>query len=61
MNRLDPAGAAYYAVIAIALVLVGALLTPGSVGVEERGAVLAATITVLLAIGWRLGKTKGED
>jgi transposase len=53
MSRLDPAAAAQYALIAICLVLVGALLTPGQVGVNERGAILAAIATVLFAIAWR--------
>ncbi len=40
--------------IAISLVLIGALLTPGSVGVEERGAILGGIAAVLLAIAWRV-------
>jgi hypothetical protein len=51
---LDPASAALYALIAICLVLIGALLTPGQVGLNERGAVLAAIAAVLFAIGWRI-------
>jgi hypothetical protein len=51
---LDPASAALYALIAICLVLIGALITPGQVGLNERGAVLAAIAAVLFAIGWRI-------
>lgn len=56
--NLDPASAALYALIAICLVLVGALLTPGQVGLNERGAVLAAIAAVLFAIGWRIRRTR---
>lgn len=56
---LDPRSAALYALIAICLVLVGALLTPGTVGVDERGAVLAGIVAVLFAIAWR--SRKGHD
>ena len=49
-NRLTPAGAAFFALIAICLVLIGALLTPGSVSVEQRGAVLAGIVTTLFII-----------
>jgi len=51
---LDPKSAALYALIAICLVLVGALLTPGQVGVDERGVVLAGIVGVLLLIGLRI-------
>jgi hypothetical protein len=57
MHRLSPQEAAQYALIAICLVLIGAILTPGQVGVNERGAVLAAIATVLFAIAWRKGKS----
>jgi hypothetical protein len=59
--RLDPANAALYALIAICLVLIGALLTPGQVGVNERGAILAAIATILFAIAWRSGRSNKED
>jgi len=52
--KLDPHSAALYAIIAICLVLIGAIITPGQVGLNERGAVLAAIATVLLAVGWRI-------
>jgi hypothetical protein len=51
--RLDPSSAAYFALIAICLVLVGALLTVGVIGVAERAAVLVAIGSVLLTIAWR--------
>jgi hypothetical protein len=55
---LDPASAALYALVAICLVLVGALLTPGQVGLNERGALLAAIAAVLFAIGWRIRRSR---
>jgi hypothetical protein len=58
-NRLDPESAALYAIVAICFTLVGALLTPGTVGVEERGAVLVAIGTVLFAVAWR-GRRRGD-
>jgi hypothetical protein len=58
MSRLDPKDAALYALIAICLVLIGALLTPGQVGVNERGAVLGGIAAVLFAIGLR---RRGND
>jgi hypothetical protein len=51
---LDPSGAALYAIIAISLVMVGALITPGTLTVDQRGPVLAGIVTVLFAIGWRV-------
>ena len=61
--KLDPASAALYALIAICLVLVGAILTPGQVGVNERGAVLAAIAGILFAVGLRIrrGPPPGEE
>ena len=53
MSHLTPAAAAQYALIAICLVLVGAVLTPGTVGVNERAVVLTGIATVLFAIAWR--------
>jgi hypothetical protein len=52
--NLDPASAALYAIVAICLVLIGAILTPGSVGINERGALLGAIGAILLTIGWRI-------
>jgi hypothetical protein len=58
--QLDPASAAYYALIAICLVLIGALLTPGSVTIEQRGAVLSGIIIVLFTIALRRRRIGGE-
>lgn len=52
--------AALWAIVAICLVLVGAILTPGTVGIDERGAILAAIAAVLLAIGWRIRRNRGD-
>ena len=60
MHRIDPSTAAAYALIAICLVLVGAILTPGTVGVNERGALLAAIATILFAVFFR-GRGKPDD
>ena len=51
---INPHEGALWALIAICLVLIGAIITPGQVGVNERGAVLAAIAALLLAIGWRI-------
>ena len=50
---ISPNDAALFTLIAICLVLVGALLTPGPVGINERGAIFAGIVTVLFAIAWR--------
>jgi hypothetical protein len=59
--RLDPHEAALWCIVAISLVLIGALLTPGSLSIEQRGPVLAGIVTVLLAIGWRVRRRPGGD
>jgi hypothetical protein len=56
MNRLDPESAALYAVVGICLVLIGAVLTPGAVSIEQRGAILAGIITALFGVAWRWRK-----
>jgi uncharacterized membrane protein YdfJ with MMPL/SSD domain len=58
---LNAHDAALWALIAICLVLIGALLTPGSVGIAERGTVLAGIVAVLFAIGWRVRHRKDDD
>jgi hypothetical protein len=58
---LDPHDAALWTISAICLVLVGAVLTPGSVGLNERGAILAAIAGLLLAVGWRIRRRNGGD
>jgi hypothetical protein len=57
---LDPHEGALWALVAICLVLVGAIITPGQVGIDERGAILAAIAAVLLAIGWRIRRRNGN-
>ena len=61
MQRLDPQSAALYAIIAICLVLVGALITPGTLSVEQRGPVLAGIVAALFAIAWRTRSRNDED
>jgi uncharacterized membrane protein len=58
--RLDPHDAALWALIAISLVLLGAILTPGAVTVDQRAALLAAIAATLLAIGWRVRHRRDE-
>ena len=60
-GHLDPADAALFALIAMTLVLLGAILTPGTVGIDERGAILAAIAGVLFAISLRRRKRNGGD
>lgn len=60
-SDLNPQDAAFWALIAICLVLIGALITPGTVGLDERGVVLAGIVTVLFAIGLRSRRRKGDD
>lgn len=59
--NLDPPEAALWAIIAICLVLIGALITPGSLAVEQRGAVLAGIVTLLLAVGYRVRRKHRDD
>jgi len=57
--NLNPASAALYAIIAICLVLVGAILTQGILSVEQRGSVLAAIVAVLGGIAiWDRRRSK---
>lgn len=60
-SDLNPQDAALWALIAICLVLIGALITPGTVGLDERGVVLAGIVTVLFAIGLRSRRRKDGD
>jgi len=61
LMSLDPKSAALYSVIAICLVMIGALLTPGAVSIDQRAAVLAGIIGVLLLIGLRIRLRRGGD
>jgi len=56
---LDPKNAALYALIAVSLILVGAIITAVDVPASERAAVLVGTIGVLLliAFGIRIRRT----
>ena len=58
-DRLDPAAGAYYALIAICLVVTGALLTgdANTFTIAERGTVLGGVVAVLGYITWR-GRSK---
>lgn len=51
--NLDPSSAAQYALIAVSLVMVGALLTTGVVSIEQRAVVLSGIIVVLGSIAYR--------
>jgi len=53
VSHLNPESAALYAIVAICLVLLGALLTPGTLSIEQRGPVLAGIVTVLFGVAWR--------
>ncbi len=55
---IHPHEAALWAIVAICLVLVGAILTAGPVSIAERGSVLAAIAAVLLAVGWRIRRDR---
>lgn len=50
---MTPHEGAYWAIIAICLVLIGAILTPGTVGIDQRAALLAAIASILLVVAWR--------
>jgi hypothetical protein len=60
VNHIDPHSAALYALVALCLVLIGALLTEGQLGIAERGTVLAGIVAVLFAVGWRI-RRRGDD
>ena len=59
--HLDPQSAALYALIAICFVLIGAILTPGTVSVDQRAAILAAIAAVLFTIAWRRTRRHDDD
>ena len=64
---VDIEALAYLAIVGIGLVLVGAILTPGSVSIEQRGTVLGAIVVVLFTVAWRarhrgyIGRGGGPD
>jgi hypothetical protein len=61
MERHDPEDLAYLAIIGISLVLIGAILTPGTVGIAERGSVLAGIVGALFLVAYRYRKRHGGD
>jgi len=56
---VDPKSAALYSIIAICFVLIGAILTPGTVGIDQRAALLAAIAGILLVIGFGFRMRRG--
>jgi hypothetical protein len=54
-GHLDPGDAAYYALICVCLVALGALLTGDleTFTVAERGTLLGGIVAVLGYVGWR--------
>lgn len=60
VNRLDPAGAALYALVGIALVFAGAILAAATLTLEERAGVAAAIVAVLGYVAWRARSSTGE-
>lgn len=59
--HLNPQEAALWAVIAIDLVLIGALLSPGTLTPEQRAPVLAGVITTLFVVAWRFRHRSGDE
>lgn len=62
MSRLDPSQAALYALVAISLVALGAVLT-GDVDkftIAERGTVLGGIVAVLAGVYW-VGRRSKEE
>jgi len=59
VGHIDPESAALYALVAICLVLIGAILTPGTLSIEQRGPVLAGIVTVLFGVAWRFRSRHG--
>lgn len=64
MTRLNPSEAALYALVAIALVALGAVLTgdTNTFSIAERGTVLGAIVAVLAGVYWagRSNHKEGE-
>jgi hypothetical protein len=60
-SDLDPATGAYWALVAVCLVALGAVLTGStdSFSIAERGSVLAGIVAVLGYVAWR-SKKKGD-
>ena len=60
-SRLDPESAAYYAITAICLVLIGAIVTPGPLDTVSRGTVLAGIVATLFLVAYRFRRRHRED
>lgn len=62
-GHLSPSEAAYYALVAVCLVAVGALLTGDieTFTIAERGTVLGGVVAVLGYVAWRGQKRKGDE
>jgi hypothetical protein len=60
-HRLDPESASYYAIVAICLILIGALITPGALDTASRGSVLAAVVGTLFLVAYRFRRRHPRD
>lgn len=62
-DRIDPGTAAYYALIAVCFVALGAVLTGDiqAFSIQERGTVLGGIVAVLGYVAWRGRKKKDDD
>jgi hypothetical protein len=60
-GHLNPGEAAYFAIVAMTLVLLGAILTAGPLSVEARGTVLGGIFAVLGYVGWRWRRQHRDD
>jgi len=60
MSQLTPSEAALYALVAISLVALGAILTGSTetFSIAERGSVLAGIVAVLAGVYW-VGRSRG--
>jgi hypothetical protein len=63
-DGIDPATAAYWALVAVALVALGAILTgspdSGGLSIAERGTVMGGIVAVLGYVAWR-GRRRKHD
>lgn len=53
--------AAFYAIVAIAFVLIGALLVAPQPSLEQRSAALGVILTALAFVAWRARRKNGHD
>jgi len=63
VDHLDPSAAAYYALIAVCLVVLGGALTGdlNSFSIEARGTVIGALVAVLGYVAWRAKRKNGGE